>query len=273
MAGADWTDAENDLIVADYFAMLREELRGAPYNKTAHRKALMEHIERPNGSIEFKHQNISAVLQALNHPWIKGYKPRSNFQMPLADAVARRLAGAIDLVPPRAPGLAEAAGELFLRPAPTLRNEPPPEEAKMTRAVIRKFDPAAQDEANRALGKAGEERVLAHERAVLAREGRRDLAAAVRWVSHEDGDGAGYDIHSFTPSGEDRLIEVKTTNGWERAAFHVSANELRVSEENPESWRLMRIWNFARRPEAFELVPPLSRHVDLIATSYRAEWG
>ena len=29
----------------------------------------------------------------------------------------------------------------------------------------------------------------------------------------------------FEPSGKPRLIEVKTTNGWERTPFYISANE------------------------------------------------
>jgi hypothetical protein len=47
-------------------------------------------------------------------------------------------------------------------------------------------------------------------------------------MSEEDGDGAGYDIASFAPDGRPRLIEVKTTNGWERTPFHISRNELAV---------------------------------------------
>ena len=62
--------------------------------------------------------------------------------------------------------------------------------------IARKLDVAARDERNRALGRDGEERVLAHERAALKSAGRDDLARKVRWVSEEDGDGAGYDIAS-----------------------------------------------------------------------------
>ena len=47
-------------------------------------------------------------------------------------------------------------------------------------------------------------------------DSRDDLARKVIWVSEEEGDGAGYDIESFEPDGRPRLIEVKTTNGWER---------------------------------------------------------
>ncbi len=85
-----------------------------------------------------------------------------------------------------------------------------------------KLDVAGRDERNRSLGKAGEERVLIHERATLTDAGRQDLAERVRWISQEDGDGAGYDISSFTLDGQSRLIEVKTTNGWERPPFHIS---------------------------------------------------
>ena len=62
------------------------------------------------------------------------------------------------------------------------------------------------DASNRALGRAGAERVLAHERATLLVAGRTDLAERIRWVSHVDGDGAGYDILSFDADDRDRLI-------------------------------------------------------------------
>ena len=63
--------------------------------------------------------------------------------------------------------------------------------------------------------------------------GRTDLAQRIRWVSHVDGDGAGYDIQSYEIDGDERLIEVKTTNGWERTPFHITRNELAVSRGSP----------------------------------------
>jgi hypothetical protein len=36
MAG-DWTDAQNDAIVADYFAMLADDIAGRPYSKAGRR--------------------------------------------------------------------------------------------------------------------------------------------------------------------------------------------------------------------------------------------
>ena len=77
----DWTQTELTAIVADYFSMLCDELCGIPYNKAVHRRTLVAKLEnRSEGSIEFKHCNISAVLNLLNLPSINGYKPRNNFQ-------------------------------------------------------------------------------------------------------------------------------------------------------------------------------------------------
>ncbi|WP_246373328.1 MULTISPECIES: DUF3883 domain-containing protein [Hyphomicrobiales] len=82
---------------------------------------------------------------------------------------------------------------------------------------------------------------MAHEHASLTNAGRNDLARKIRWVSQEDGDGAGYDIASFSADGRSRLIEVKTTNGWERTPFHVTRNELAVAEEKRAEWCLFRL--------------------------------
>lgn len=86
-------------------------------------------------------------------------------------------------------------------------------------AIGRKYDVAERDARNRALGKAGEELVFYHERSSLRQAGREDLADKVRWTASEDSDGYGYDIASFEANGRERLIEVKTTNGWERTPF------------------------------------------------------
>jgi hypothetical protein len=275
MSNDPWTDEENYLIVADYFAMLTEDIAGRSYNKTEHRRRLIPLLRnRSDSSIEFKHQNISAVLKGLGEDWIPGYKPAFNFQMSLIDAVARWLAlnpAWLGRMPSPKPttGLREAA-QLWVGPPPTLSNQPPPQELEQMVRIARKFDVAGRDERNRALGRAGEERVLAHERAALNGFGRGDLARKVRWVSEEDGDGAGYDIASFTPDGQERLIEVKTTNGWERTPFHITRNELAVADERRSEWRLFRLWNFSREPKAFELYPPLDAHVTLTATTFVA---
>jgi len=162
--------------------------------------------------------------------------------------------------------------QLWIDLPPTMRNAPPPEELDQMLGIARKFDVAERDERNRILGRAGEKRVLAHERSHLVTAGRPDLAKRVRWVSEKDGDGAGYDIASFSPEGQSRLIEVKTTNGWERTPFHISRNELAVAEAERADWCLLRVWNFAREPRAFEIRPPLDAHVTLTPTSFQASF-
>lgn len=275
MSSGPWTCEENDLIVADYFAMLANDVFKRSYNKAEHRRALLPLLnDRSEGSVEFKHQNISAVLKGLGEDWIPGYKPAFNFQMSLVDAVVRWLAlnpawlGRLQDSCP-ATGLQENT-TIWIGPPPTLSNQLPPQELEQMLHIARKFDVAGRDERNRALGRAGEERVLTRERTSLRQAGRDDLARKVRWVSEEDGDGAGYDIKSFTPDGQVRLIEVKTTNGWERTPFHITSNELAVADERRSEWCLFRLWNFSREPSAFELYPPLDAHVTLTATAFVA---
>jgi hypothetical protein len=276
MANGPWTDEENDLIVADYFMMLSEDIAGRPYSKSEHNLRMQEKIDRSRKSIEFKHQNISAVLKGLGEDWIPGYKPAFHFQVALIDAVVRWLAqnpAWLDRKPAAYPerGLRESP-LLWVGPPPTLSNRPPPPELEQTLHIARKFDIAARDERNRILGRAGEERVLEHEHAALTSAGRDDLARKIRWVSEEDGEGAGYDIASFALDGRPRLIEVKTTNGWERTPFQITRNELAVAEEKRTEWCLFRLWNFSREPKAFELHPPLDAHVSLTAIAFQASF-
>ena len=75
MSNGPWTDEENDLIVADYFAMLVDDLAGKPLNKAATYRQLADRIHRSAKAIEYKHQNISAVLKALGETWLTGLAP------------------------------------------------------------------------------------------------------------------------------------------------------------------------------------------------------
>jgi hypothetical protein len=281
MSGTEWSDQENDLIVADYFDMLGAELRGEKRSKARHRRALVSLLnQRTEGSVEFKHQNISAVLLGLGQPWIVGYKPASQFQLSLVDAVMRLLESRSDWLLPqrnrpegsegREKGWGESGVPLWIGPPPTVSNAPPPIDPERMAFIARKYDVAERDARNRALGKAGEEIVLNHETATLKAAGRNDLAAKVRWTAQDDGDGLGFDIQSFEPNGRPRLIEVKTTNGWERTPFHITRTELAAAEAHRDQWHLIRIWNFAREPRAFGIRPPLGQHIELTPTSFLA---
>lgn len=272
ITGTHWSDSEIDLIVADYFDMLALEQAGSPYNKAEHNRALQHLTGRSPGSIEFKHQNISAVLVRLGLPRIEGYKPMPNFQNALIDGIERYLAlkgnAVLGMASATAAKLAEPTN-LWIGPPPSPSNEDD-KETDAVRRLVRKFDPAARDARNRALGRQGEELVLEHERVKLATAGRGDLARKLEWTSEVRGDGAGYDIHSFNLDGSDRLLEVKTTNGTALTPFFVSENERAFSEERPEAFRLVRLHDFREKPAGFELVPPLDKWVKLMPTTYRA---
>lgn len=272
-----WSDLENDAIVADYMAMLADDLIDRPYNKADHNRALHALIGRGRGSIEFKHQNISAVLMGLGETWIPGYKPAFNLQGSLTDAVQRWLDQRPGWYATRQPDVGSLATvhehpALWIGAPPSLSNAPPPAEAEQMARIARLFDAAARDERNRKLGRAGEGRVFHHERSTLIAAGRDDLARKVKWVSEEEGDGLGYDIRGFESDGAERLIEVKTTNGWERTPFHISRNECAVADERQHDWHLVRLWDFARAPKAFVIRPPLDRHVALTPTSFLASF-
>lgn len=89
----EWDRTEVEATVADYFHMLILELSGQTYNKTTHRRGLLAKLNnRKESAIEFKHQNISAILIQLGCPYITGYKPRGNYQQLLREIVEDRIA-------------------------------------------------------------------------------------------------------------------------------------------------------------------------------------
>ena len=199
----------------DINARPKRRLRCAIYT----RKSSEEGLDMEFNSLDAQREACEAYIASQRS---EGYpehrlqekprKPAYNFQMTLVDAVARWLAwnpAWLGRMPGSrsANGLREAA-QIWIGPSPTLSNQPPPLELEQMLHVAKKFDVAGRDERNRALGRAGEERVVAHERSALKVAGRDDLARKVRWISEVDGDGAGYDIASFTPDGQERLIEV-----------------------------------------------------------------
>jgi hypothetical protein len=270
--GKPWRDDELDAIIADYFAMLAADLAGKPYVKSRHSAALMAQIGRTHRSVEFKHQNISAVLDELGLPWIPGYMPKRNYQNAIFDGIDRYLTLHPEiLVPAPAPQTETTpSSAIFVDPPPPAKvKQPIPERLKR---LVRKFDPVERDQRNRSLGKAGEAFVVDVERKQLTQADRVDLARKVRWVSEEDGDGAGYDIYSFDPSGHERLIEVKTTNGAARTPFFISRNEYEFASERAADWRIYRVHLFARQPRIFTISPPLEAMLLLRPETWRASF-
>jgi hypothetical protein len=268
--GTHWQDDELDAIVADYFAMLEADLSGRPYVKSRYSQALMARIGRTHRSVEFKHQNISAVLDELGMPWIPGYKSKRNYQNAIFDAIDRYLTkhpAFLESVaaPPTQPA---PPPDIFVASPPLVKERIP---ARLQR-LVRKFDPVERDHRNRSLGRAGEEFVIDVEQRRLAGAGRADLARKIRWISSEEGDGAGYDVLSFEPSGRERLVEVKTTNGSARTPFFLTRNEPSVATERQEEWRIYRVHLFSTEPRIFTLAPPLEKVINLRPETWRASF-
>jgi hypothetical protein len=271
----DWSDEELDLIVSDYFVMLRDEAAGVSFNKAEHNRLLREEIDRSKSSIEFKHRNISAVLQKLGLPIITGYYPAENFQKAIIPSIDRYLSqNPTALHPEHAVSGHDAFTErvsLFVERPPVLMPVTPQRED--VERLVRKFNPVERDFRNRKLGRDGEELVLHFERERLKQFDRPDLVKKIRWVSQEDGDGAGYDILSFDEKGKERFLEVKTTVGPDVTPFYITRNELSFSSERPDAFRLCRVFDFSMHPRMFELAPPLEKLVHLSPLSYEASFS
>ena len=170
--------------------MLATEMAGGAVVKKAHNRALQNVIDRSRLSIEYKHRNISAVLDALGSPYIQGYKPAVHYQNALFDAIEARIDGSDFQNRVADASIIDAASPntLIYEPAPEMGDKLYAANPRLDR-LVRKFDPARRDARARALGDAGEAVVFQAEQNRLSEIGRDDLAGKVRWVAKEDGDG------------------------------------------------------------------------------------
>ncbi len=270
-ASIPWTTEEIGAIVEDYLDMLQIELKGRNYNKAERNRALRKKIDRSKASIEYKHRNISAVMERLGLPFILGYLPAKNYQASLYREVDRWLerGGLAQTIANQISDVVVPVEGLVYSEVPERHAEKTPSD-RVVRRIIQSYDPAKRDFMARRLGEAGERFLYHAEKNRLSAEGRDDLAERVRWISKEEGDGFGYDILSYSREGAKRLLEVKTTNGPATAPFWLSRNELNVSVENPETYRIARLYHFSRLPQAFRLKPPMSDHVHLRVSEYFA---
>lgn len=280
---SDWSRLEVEATVDDYFAMLEAELRGLPYNKSAHLRALSSRLNnRTKTAIERKRMNISAVLREIGHPWIDGFKPLGNYQHLLSEAVLARLgqAHAVEGIVEQ-----EAVGVAAVPEVPDLLAiwEPPPEQEADRRHLKDRTasgysprpglhkDYLALEAANRSLGRAGEELVLDYERTRLRRAGAKRLADRVEHVSVTQGDGLGFDVLSFEADGRERFIEVKTTSFGRRTPFFVTRGELACSRDRPREYQLYRLYEFRRSPRMFGFAGPIDQACLLEAAIFTAQ--
>lgn len=275
--GEDWSSIEVEACVKDYLDMLTLELNGQAYNKTRHREVLLPRLDgRSSASVEQKHRNISAVMRELGYPWIRGYKPLSNFQRILIDAVESQLKAR-----PQLDAAARAAVEqpaiqpslLILEGAKVSAPKLKVAEKKVWQPSFSavKRDYLAVESRNRSLGFAGEEFVMAYEFDHLRKMGLNDLADRVEHVAQTQGDGLGFDVLSFDPySGKERLIEVKTTSFDESTPFFVTRNEVARSEHDADKYELCRVFDFRVTPRFFALEGAIKHNCDLDPVSWSA---
>ncbi|MES2213871.1 MAG: DUF3883 domain-containing protein [Patescibacteria group bacterium] len=99
------------------------------------------------------------------------------------------------------------------------------------------------NKAKKIIGEHGEEIVMAIEQNYLRSVNRPDLAEKVRHFSKEEGDGAGYDIQSFSNDGKTKYIEVKSTKNSNEAPFYLSRNEFSFLKSNQGNAFIYRVLN------------------------------
>lgn len=271
----DWDAAEITATVDDYLVMLEAELAGQPYSKAAHRRALLLRLNpaRTASAVEFKHQNISAAMLELGLPYIRGYKPMSNYQAALVTEIQRHLEAEPHLLRTLCEGTSAGTP-----PASPLQRTSPPSppprtaaSARTSRRTGRHPDYGALDEENRRRGAQGEELVADYERSWLRQHSRPDLARRVRWTAREDGDGLGFDVLSYDLKGHEHYIEVKTTRLGAETPFYITSAELDFAQAHPGRYALYRVYDVLRQPRFFALEGDISNALDLTAATYRAQ--
>ncbi|WP_346862441.1 DUF3883 domain-containing protein [uncultured Draconibacterium sp.] len=276
MAIIPWSNTEVQLIVADYFNMLSAELKGESYSKAAHRRALMPLLQnRSDGSVEFKHQNISAVLIELGQPFIKGYLPRFNYQQILKEMVIdylnqnRRIEDQFKLFAEKEIVKPKTGFDFlkFVAEPPKGNNSYEPKATYRINPI--KVNYLEKEQRNRNLGYLGEELIMEYERWQLIKLGKEKLAEKVEWISKDQGDGAGFDILSRNINGTDKYIEVKTTKLSKETPIFFSKNELDFSIDHRNNFHLYRLFDFGNKARMFTRNGALNEVCHPVPVSYK----
>ena len=252
-----WTREEVILTVTDYFDMFRMELDSIPYNKTSHRRKLIPLLNNRDKAIEFKHQNISAILANMGLPYIKGYKPLFSYQQLLEDEVVLYLENNKSFFEREFKKFADEKIEPLIRRInfEKVLDKKSPVKTKTTEREPSFFpiktNYLAREQNNRQLGEKGEQLVYDYEKWRLIKAGKESLAEKVEWVSKEKGDGMGFDILSKNINGKDMFIEVKTTKLAKETPIYFSRNEWKFAQIKDKDFFLYRVFNVKEFPQIF----------------------
>jgi len=121
-----------------------------------------------------------------------------------------------------------------------------PKKTTKTFVKKRKFkgDYIAESIRNKKLGDQGEEIVMKYEKQLLINAKQNKLEDKVERVSLKD-DSVGYDIQSFTITGEPKYIEVKATKSGvdKNTPFFISENERLTLEQNKDKYYIYRVFS------------------------------
>lgn len=280
VTGQDWTDYEIELVVNLYLELYVRASKGEFFSKTQQYRALASKLKvRSEASVALKMSNISSVMIGLGWPYLPGLGPLPNIQKALVPHVTKALSGAHNL---------DEAAIVFVSKRPAfgpvdlVLSNKIPKILKAASGFAKRVPPGVRrnyielEARNAALGLAGELAILEFEERRLRTRGLIRLANRIEHVSVTQGDGFGYDIHSFEVNGQDKLIEVKTTSGSSVMPFFVSKNELAVSQELAESYCLSRVFDYPqlassrKKVQFYELTGALDQSCTLDAESYKA---
>lgn len=276
MANSDWSREEVEVVVTDYFEMLKLQLSGVSFIKAGRRRNIINLLDnRSHKSIDAKHQNISAVLDEFGKPYIVGYKPYRNYQNLLKRVILERLYE-IEVLEPLIESYSQQPLSLdhkkisfssLVVEAPDFSNtlrEPPREQYG-----TRKVNFTEKEQRNKSIGDSGEKLVFEYEKFRLKQLGKPDLVKKLEWVSKDQGDGAGYDIRSKNEDGSDRFIEVKSTTQGIETPIYFSKRENEFAESNPYQFYLYRVFNLRSKPKIFKRQGPFSAYLNIEAQSFK----
>lgn len=277
VAGQNWTEREVREVATDYFAMLLAELYGQPYSKTEHRGSLLRRLpNRSPGSIERKHQNISAVLIERGLPYIDGYKPLSNYQGLLANVIddylvnkpewCRALMAAPKLLPEDVEIDLDRLGGLSFGEDPPKRTRPAVRPAALRLNGIAP-DIAALQASNTPLQSLGIRFAVAMERQRLVNAGQPELAENVVRISKPGHRSPGYDVRSFNEdTGAELALAVKTTALGKYFPFIVTTPEVSFSQNHSETYSLFCVFSCGSRTRYYTLAGDLYQSFTLEPT-------
>ncbi len=277
----DWTLEEVKLIIPYYFEMLNEELSHKQYSKTYYRNNLLINLKNRNkGSVEFKHQNISAILMEMGLPFIKGYKPRYNYQQLLSEELAKYISlnkfelekkfekfSTVNELNQKNYSKIEFDSILIDEPI----NSSIPEKEVQFKPI--KTNYLKKEQNNRTLGEFGESLVIEYEKWRLIKENKESLVDKIEWISKDLGDGTGFDILSKNTNGTDRFIEVKTTKLSKETPIYVTKNEVQFAKKYSSQFYLYRIFNFDTKPGLFIKTGIYSNFCTLKAETFKGYFG